>query len=240
MNHQSKTSPTRAAFRAAFPKTVPVLAGFAFLGIAFGILFTSKGYHPLFAPLMSFVCFCGSMQYVAITLLTAAFDPLAALILSITVNARHLFYGLSMLDTYHGMGKIKPLLIYLLCDESFSILTDKLPEGVDKKTYCFAVSILNYIYWGTASLIGGLAGHFLTKLDGFDTTGFDFVLTALFVVIFIDGCREKEKRIPAAIGVGCSILCLLIFGASDFIIPAMIAIGLALTVFMKVGERHDA
>ena len=237
---EEKTAERKAAWRAAFPKTLPVLAGFAFLGIAFGILLTSKGYHPLWAFVMSLVCFCGSMQYVALSLLAAAFDPLAALILSVTVNARHLFYGLSMLDTYRGMGKVKPLLIYLLCDETFSILADGIPENVDRKTYCAAVSVCNYIYWALASLTGGLLGYFLNRLDGFDTTGFDFVLTALFCVIFIDTCREKSKRSPAAIGVGCAVLCLMIFGPSDFIIPAMIAIGAALTIFMKVRERHDA
>ena len=235
-----KKSNLSAALRAAFPKTVPVLAGFSFLGIAFGILLSAKGYHPLWSLAMSLICFCGSMQYVALSLIAAAFDPLAALLLSLTVNARHLFYGISMLEKYRGMGKIKAFLIYTLCDESFSILSEDLPPDVDARSYCFFVSLLNYLYWAAASFVGGILGHFLAGMESFDTTGFDFVLTALFVVIFTDTCRAKEKRMPALIGVVCSVACLVIFGASDFIIPAMLAIAAALTVFMKVGEKHDA
>lgn len=230
----------RAAFRAAFPRTVPVLAGFMFLGIAFGILLTSKGYAILWAPLMSLVVFAGSMQYVAISLLCAAFDPLAALLLSLTVNARHIFYGISMLGRYKGMGKMKPFLIYTLCDETFSIVSSEIPEGVEPKKFYFAVSLLDYLYWASASLIGGVTGRILAGIEGFDTTGFDFVLTALFVVILIDSCREREKRIPAVIGIGCTLICLLIFGADHFIIPSMLAICIVLAVYIKLagGERH--
>ena len=231
----------KATLKAAFPKTVPVLAGFSVLGIAFGILLAAKGYHPLWALAMSLICFCGSMQYVTLSLIAAAFDPLAALLLSFTVNARHLFYGISMLEKYRGMGKIKAFLIYTLCDETFSILSEDIPQDVDGRAYCFFVSLLNYLYWAAASLVGGILGHFLAGVEGFDTTGFDFVLTALFVVIFTDTCRAREKRAPALIGVACSVVCLVIFGASDFIIPAMLAIAAALTIVMKTeGKKHDA
>ena len=229
---------TKKTLREAFVSCMPVLAGFAFLGIAFGILLVSKGYSAVWAIAMSFICFCGSMQYAAISLLCAAFDPLAALLLSIMVNARHIFYGLSFLEKYKGLGKCKPFLVYTLCDESFSILSAKLPDGVDEKQYYIFVSLFNYLYWGLATTVGAVAGQLLVRLEGFDTTGFDFVLTALFVVIFIDSVREKEKRIPAAIGVACSVGSLLIFGAGDFIIPAMAAIFAVLALYMKWGDKH--
>ncbi len=236
--------PWRRAFRIALPATLPVLAGFSFLGIAFGILLTSKGYGAVWAFLMSALAFGGSMQYVAVTLLCAAFDPMQAFLLSLTVNARHIFYGLAFLSEYRGMGKLKPLLICLLCDESFSILAGGLPREAQaegsRARYCFAVSLLNYIYWVSASLVGGILGALLTQVEGFDTTGFDFVLTALFVVILIDSCREKEKLLPAGIGILASVICLLIFGAEDFLLPSMAAIALLLMLVGKAGWVHDA
>ena len=151
----------RRALAAAFPHTLPVLAGFLVLGIAYGMLMLEKGYGPEWSVLMSAVAFCGSMQFVAITLLTTAFQPLEALILSLLVNARHLFYGLSMLDKYKGFGKVKGFLIYTLCDETFSIVSSSTPpEGVEPKYFYLSISLLDYLYWVTGTFLGGMLGDF--------------------------------------------------------------------------------
>lgn len=179
------------------------------------------------------------MQYAAVTLLTSAFDPLAALALSLMVNARHLFYGISMLGRYRGTGKIKPFLIFGLCDETFSILCSaQPPEGVDRQWFFFFVTLLDYLYWSAATLAGCVIGSLVT----FNTNGLDFVLTALFVVIFLGQWEQRRSRIPALVGVGCSILCLMVFGPDNFIIPAMIVILAVLTLMRKYleGEGEES
>ncbi len=222
--------------RAAFPHTLPVLAGFPFLGIAYGVLMASKGYGAFWSFAASACCFCGSMQFVAITLLTAAFDPLQAFLLTLLVNARHLFYGLSMLGRYRGAGRLKPALIYLLCDETFSInATTSAPEGVDKNRFYLCISLLNYLYWVGGTLLGGLLGNFVR----FDTTGLDFALTALFAVSFLSQWGEQKNRIPAVIGVGVSALCLAVFGPEHFILPAMAGILAVLLLLRPRLERKD-
>ena len=185
----------RAALRAAFPATIPVMTGFLCLGIAYGVLMQSKGYGPGWSVLMSAIAFGGSMQFVAITLLTTAFDPLQAFLLSVMVNARHMFYGLSLLDKYKGLGKVRPFLIYVLCDETFSLVsTLEPPEGVAGKDFYFWISLLDYLYWITGTALGGLAGNLIT----FDTTGLDFALTALFVVLFLEQWKKPENRPPGS------------------------------------------
>ncbi|WP_343209319.1 AzlC family ABC transporter permease [Anaerolentibacter hominis] len=226
----------KKAFRAAFPQTIPVLTGFAFLGIAYGVLMNTKGYGVLWSFLMSAVAFCGSMQFVAITLLTIPFNPLQAFLMSLMVNARHLFYGISMLKKYRGLGKIKGFLIYTMCDETFSIACSaEVPEGVDRKSFYFFISLLDYLYWIGGSVIGGLLGG----LVSFDTKGLDFVLTALFVVIFLNQWENRKNRLPAAIGVGISALCVILFGADQFIIPAMIGLLVCLTLLRKPLEKAE-
>jgi 4-azaleucine resistance transporter AzlC len=220
----------RAAFWAAFPHTLPVMTGFTFLGIAYGILMSSKGYGLVWTVLMSLFGFAGSAQYVAIVALTTVFNPVNALIMTLMINARHLFYGLSMLDRFVGTGKFKPYLIFGLCDETFSIVrTAEPPPGVDRSWFMFFITLLDHAYWVTGSAIGSLLGNLIT----FNTKGLDFVLTALFVVILIGQWKRTANRRPAAIGVLCSVLCLLIFGPSRFVIPAMLAILVVLTVFRK-------
>lgn len=217
----SRAARFKAAFAAAFPHTLPVLMGFACLGLAYGVLMASKGYNAWWSLLMSAVAFCGSMQYVAITLLTIAFDPLQAFIMSLMVNARHLFYGLSMLNKYRGIGRAGNILTYLLCDETFSIVCSvDPPKDVPAKDFYLMISLLDYAYWVIASFVGGLLGGLLT----FDLTGLDFVLTALILVLFLDKWEQKQNRPSALVGVIATILCLVIFGASNFIIPAMVLI----------------
>lgn len=209
------------ALRAAFPHTIPVLTGFLFLGIAYGVLMNAKGYGPLWSALMSAVAFCGSMQFVAITLLTTVFDPVQAVLLSFMVNARHLFYGIVMLEKYRGLGKTRIPLIYVLCDETFSLVsTVEPPEGVDKKSFYLSISLLDYLYWVGGTALGGLLGDFIP----FDTAGLDFALTALFVVLFMEQCKKRENRAAGLIGIGATAACLLAFGPDNLVIPAMLAI----------------
>lgn len=227
------------AFRAAFPRTLPVLTGYAFLGMAFGILMRTKGYGPLWSGLMSALAFGGSIQYAAVALLTTAFDPLQALLLSLMVNARHLFYGIAMLQKYRGAGRLKPALIFLLTDETFSVncAASVLP-GVKPAQFYFAASVLDYLYWVLASIAGGFLGGVLP----FDTTGIDFALTALFVVIWLEQLKQRENRIPAAVGACCSAACLWLFGAESFIIPSMVAIMALLLALAKPlgGSMEDS
>ena len=217
--------------RAAFPHTIPVLTGYLMLGMAYGILMQTKGYGPLWSGLMSAIAFCGSMQYAAITLLTTVFDPLQAFFLSLMVNARHLFYGVSMLKKYAGLGALRPLLIWWLTDETFSVLcTVDVPEGVERGPFYFWVSFLNYLYWVGGTLVGGLFGSFLT----FNTTGIDFALTALFVVLFIEQLKGKQQRISGVIGLVCTVAALAVFGADKMVIAAMVLI----LVCLLAGRRQ--
>lgn len=227
---REKTHPVGAAFRAAFPVTLPVLTGFLVLGLAYGVLMATKGYGPLWAGLFSAVAFCGSMQFVAITLLTTVFDPFQAFLLSLMVNARHIFYGLSLLEKYKGLGWKRWFCIYTLCDENFSLTsTVEPPEGVDRGTFFFAISLLDWLYWVVSSILGGVLGNFLT----FDTTGLDFALTALFVVLLLEQVSKRENRPAAAIGIGATVVSLLAFGADNLVIPAMVLI----LVVLLVGRR---
>lgn len=221
----------RHAFAQAFPHTIPVLTGFLVLGLTYGILMQTKGYGVLWAVLMSAVAFCGSMQFVAITLLTTGFHPVQAFILSILVNARHIFYGISMLDKYKGLGKIRGFLIYVLCDETFSITYSTTPKpGVNKKYFYFAISLLDYLYWITGTFLGSIAGNYIK----FSTKGMDFALTALFVVLFLEQWKVKENRLPACIGLAATTTSLVVFGSGNLVIPAMILI----LVVLLGGRKH--
>lgn len=215
----NKTNTAKAALRAAFPATVPVMTGFLVLGFAYGILMQTKGYGVVWATAMSALVLGGSIQYVAVTLLTTAFDPLQAFLLSLMVNARHLFYGLSLLDKYRGLGRVRPFLIFSLCDETFSMVsTLDVPEGVERKDFYFWISLLNYGYWVGATALGAVAGSHIP----FDTTGLDFALTALFVVLFLEQWKKRENRFPGAVGIGAAVVSAAVFGPDNLVIPAMV------------------
>ncbi len=215
---------------AAFPHTVPVLTGYLVLGMAYGVLMQAKGYGAIWAFLMSAVAFCGSMQFVAITLLTGAFDPVGAFLMSLMVNARHLFYGVSMLGKYRGMGWAKVPLVYTLSDETFSIVSSvEPPEGMRARDFYLAVSVLDYIYWVGGSVLGALAGKFIR----FDTTGLDFALTGLFVVLFIEQVKNPENRRSGVIGMACTVAALAVVGADKLVIPAMILVLVVLLLGRK-------
>ncbi len=220
----------KKAFVIAFPYTIPVLTGFLGLGAAYGILMQTKGYGFPWSVLMSAIAFCGSMQFVAINLLTTAFNPLFVVWMSLMVNARHVFYGISMLDKFRGLGKLRPFLILTLCDETFSVFsTVELPKGINRKYFYFVVSLLNYLYWVTGTFLGSLLGNIIT----FSTKGLDFVLTALFVVLFLEQWKLKANRLPGIIGLVSTVISLLIFGQNKLIIPAMFIILYVLMIGRK-------
>ena len=217
------------AFYTAFPYTVPICAGFVFLGIAYGIYMNTSGFNAAYPIVMSTTIFAGSMEFVAVNLLLGAFDPIRALALTLMVNARHLFYGISMLDKYNGTGRRKYYLIFGMCDESFSInCTTDIPEEVDKGWFMFFVTLLNHAYWVCGATIGGILG----PLVQFSTEGLEFVMTALFVVIFLEQWMKEKVHHSALLGLGISLLCLILFGGENFIIPAMLIIVACLT-FLK-------
>lgn len=224
----------KAALLAALPHTLPVLTGYLVLGAAYGILMDSKGFSLFWIILASVFIYAGSMQFVAVALLAAGFDPFGALLMTLAVNARHLFYGISMLNQYRGTGRMKPYLIFSLTDESFSILCSaKPPQGVEHKWFYFFISLLDHFYWITGSVIGGILG----SMVNFNTKGIDFVLTALFVVILINQWNSTSNHLPAIIGIVSAVLCRFIFGPSDFIIPAMICILFFVTILKTPLER---
>jgi len=225
------------ALKAAFPKTIPVLLGYVFLGIAFGVLLSEKQFSIIWALIMSLTIFAGSMQFVAIGLLTIAFNPIQTLIMTLLVNARHIFYGFSMLEPYADTGKFKPYLIFALSDETYSLLcSGEAPEGVDKKWYFFWVSALDQCYWVVGSLIGAIAGNFLP----FDSTGIDFTMTALFLVIFTEQWEKAKSKIPALAGLAVTVACRLVFGIDNFLIFSMLGIVLALIIFKRQIEKAES
>ena len=223
------------ALKAAFPNTVPILTGFLFLGISCGIYMTSSGF-PFWYPIISSVfVFAGSMEFVLVSLLLGAFDPLAAVLMTLMINARQLFYGISMLEKYKGTGKFKPYLIFGLCDESFSInCTIEPPKDVNKKYFMFFVTLLDQSYWVIGSAIGGLLGSVMS----FETRGIEFVMTAMFIVIFLEQWLKHKRHICELAGLFISVLCLILFGAKSFIIPSMIAIIIFLTSAKKLIDTN--
>lgn len=224
-------------FKAAFPYTIPVLTGYLFLGIAFGVLLSSKGYNVFWALLMSIIIFAGSMQFVAIDILTSPFNIIGTIILTLTINARHLFYGLSMLEKYKDMGKKKPYMIFSLTDETYSLLCGiNPPENVDKNQFYLFIALLNQLYWIMGSVIGAVAG----SLFKFNTVGIDFVMTALFVVIFVEQWEKTKNHIPAVAGIALTLISLLVFGTQNFIVGSMIAILIFLTLLrQQIGGKSD-
>lgn len=222
------------ALKTAFPKTIPIMTGFLFLGMAYGVYARTSGLSAAAPILMAAVVFAGSMEFVAVDMLCGAFDPLNAFLMAIMVNARHLFYGIAMLDKYKKTGKKRWYLIFGLCDESFSInCTTEVPDDVDCGWFYFWVTILDQLYWVSGAAIGSLAGGFIH----IELPGLDFVMTALLLVIFIDNWLKEKSHISSIIGVGAALICLLIFGSGGFIIPSMTVILIVLTVLRKPIEK---
>ena len=224
------------ALRAAFPHTIPIFAGFCFLGITYGIYMNVSGFSFWYPMVMSLTIFAGSVEFVAVNLLLGAFNPLQALAMTLMINARHLFYGISMLDRFRGTGLKKIYLIFGMCDETFSInYTAKIPEDVDRGWFMFFVTLLNHFYWVFGATLGGIFGSLIT----FSTEGLDFVMTAMFVVIFLEQWLKEERHTSSLLGIGISLLCLVAFGADNFIIPSMIAM-LGVLTLLRGGERQKS
>ena len=213
--------------RQAFLQSIPVLAGYVVLGIGFGILMRDAGYGVLWTAAMSLFIYAGSLQYVGVGLLTGGASVLTTAITSLMVNARHLFYSISMIDKYKDAGQYKPYMIFALTDETYSLLCDGMtPSGVDTNQYRFLVSIFNHSYWVTGSVIGSLLGAVLP----FSTEGIEFSMTALFVAAFTEQWLTTKDHVPALTGLICTLLCLIVFGKDNFLIPAMLLITLVLTL----------
>jgi len=231
MEQQSKY---RKAFVTAFPYTIPIFAGFIFLGMAYGIYMHTSGFSFWYPMLMSLTIFGGSLEFVAVTMLLSSFAPLQTLFMALLIQARHLFYGISMLNKFKGLGWKKFYLIFGMCDESFSInYSAKIPEDVDKGWFMFFVTLLNHFYWVAGATLGGLLGEHIH----FNTEGLDFVMTALFVVIFLEQLLKEKKHYTAIIGLLVSAGCLFYFGADGFMLPTMAAILFLLTIFRRPIEK---
>ena len=226
----------KAAFFAAFPNTIPIFAGFLFLGIAYGIYMNQSGFKFYYPMFMSFIIFAGSVEFATVSWLLGSFDPVNIFFLTLMINARHLFYGLSMLEKYNILGWKKLYLIYGMCDESFSInATVDVPKDIDRGWFMFFVTMLNQIYWVAGATIGGIFGSFIP----FDTKGIEFVMTALFVVIFLENWLKEKGHSASVIGLFISFICLIIFKGTNFIIPSMIIILSVLTLLRGRLEKHE-
>jgi len=225
------------ALKTAFPFTIPIFAGFWFLGLAYGIYMNVSGFNFLYPMFMSLTIFGGSLEFVAVTMLLAPFAPIQCLIMTLIIQARHLFYGISMLDKFRGLGWKKFYLIFGMCDETFSInYTADIPADVDRGWFMFFVTLLNHFYWFSGATIGGLVGSLLN----FNTTGLDFVMTAMFVVIFMEQWLKEKNHCTAFIGLVSTILCRVLFGVDGFMIPTMLCILVCLTAFKGFLERKGA
>jgi 4-azaleucine resistance transporter AzlC len=226
----------KKALKAAFPYTIPIFAGFWFLGLAYGIYMNVSGFSFVYPMMMSLIIFGGSLEFVAVEMLLSPFAPVQTLIMTLLIQARHLFYGISMLGKFKDMGWKKFYLIFGMCDETFSInYTAKIPDDVDKGWFMFFVTLLNHFYWVSGATIGGLVG----SLIHFDTNGISFVMTAMFVVIFMEQWLKEKHHISAYIGLGASLACLVLFGADSFMIPTMVMIITLLAVFRKPLEKME-
>lgn len=226
----------KSAFKVAFPLTLPVLTGYLFLGMAYGILMNDHGFSILWTILMSAIVFAGALQYAAVTLLASTFNPLLAFLLALLVNIRHLFYGISMLDRYKGL-KGKTFMIFGMADEAFSInVAHKVPKDQDPSAFYFATTILCYGYWQLSTISGHLLAFFIPD----SIKGLDFVLTALFFVMFLNQWKTKDHRKYLVVGVLMTVLALGLFGKTNFLMGAMVFILIALFMMKdKKGEAHD-
>ena len=226
----------KKTFKAAFTATIPIFIGFLFTGLAYGVYMNAKGFNYIYCTLMSIIVCAGALQFVGVEFLVSAFNPVYAFIMSVMINARHLFYSISMLDKYKDTGLKKPIMIFALCDETFSInISAKLSEDMDEKLYYFYVTCIVYFYWIFSSFVGGLLGGFIN----IDVTGIDFILTALFFVTFINQLIDSKQYAASFIGLISSLICLIVFGKDNFIIPAMAVILIILTVFRSKFEKKE-
>ena len=226
----------KKAFRKAFPFTIPVLTGYLFIGIAFGVMYAEKGYSFLWAILMSVMVYAGSGQYLAVNFFVPGISFVQVIFLTFMVNVRHIFYGISLLEKFNKMGIKRWYMIFGLTDETYSLLcTTNVPKDVDENKFLFAISVMDHSYWVLGSAIGAIAGTVLP----INSEGIDFAMTALFVVIFIEQWMDRKNRVPEIIGVIVAIVALILFGASNFVLPAMLAIVALLFVGRKKLDKEE-
>ena len=224
-------------WKRALIHTLPVMAGYVVLGLGFGILLRVAGYGALWALAMAVFMFAGSMQYVGVSLIASGTPLLTVALTTLMVQARHLFYGISMIDRYRGAGPKKLYLMHALTDETYSLICNShLPDFADAHSYYFAVSLLNHLYWIAGCMLGSLAGAILP----FSSEGVDFAMTALFVTVFVEQWLSDKEHRPALIGLGATLLCLLVFNSDSFLIPAMVLILLSLALLKKPIEAKEA
>lgn len=216
-------------------KTLPVMAGYMVLGMGFGILLKVNGYGAWWAFLMSLFIYAGSMQYVSIPLITGGASFISIAITTLMVNARHLFYGISMIHKYKGAGIKKLYLMHALTDETYSLVCTDNNAEAERHGYYLIISLLNHCYWMIGSVLGALIGGLIK----FDAKGIDFSMTALFVTVFVEQWMSTKEHRPALIGIGASVICLLLFGSEHFLIPAMIAITMILTAIRRLLEKGE-
>lgn len=227
----------RRALRAAFPHTIPVMAGYLALGIAYGLMMSSIGLNALWSGLMSLTIYAGSGQILAVSLISAAASLTQAALLTLVLHFRHFFYGLSLLSQFRETGWRKPYLIFGLTDETYAILTaTQVPPEVPAPDFYFAITLLDQLYWVTGSVLGGTIGSLIT----FSTEGVDFAMTALFVVLLVEQLKKGENRLPALVGLACALVSLALLGADRFLIPALIGLTAFLLVFRPRLERKEA
>lgn len=226
----------KRAFKKAFPYTIPVLTGYLFIGIAFGVMYAEKGYSFLWAILMSIMVYAGSAQYLGVNFFVPGFSFIQVIFLTLMVNIRHVFYGLSLLNKFNNMGKKRWYMIFGLTDETYSLLcTTRVPDEVDEEKFLFAVTLMNQCYWITGSALGGLAGNLIP----FNSEGIDFAMTALFVVIFVEQWMEQHNRIPALVGLAAAFAGLQIFGPDQFVLPSILIIVAILLLSRKKLSREE-
>ncbi len=233
MEHEPTKNKISSAFRYAFPKTTPILFGFLFLGLSYGIYMYSMGFSWGYTLALSALIYAGSMEFVTVAMLLSPFDPVSAFLITLMVNGRHIFYGLSMLEVYRNTGWLKPYLIFGMCDESFSInYTSQIPLGVSKGWIYFFVTLLNQLYW----VVGSIIGNLFASVISFDGKGLEFVLTALFIVLAIEQYKIQRNLISSSIGLVIPGIALWIFGSEHFMIPAMIGIVVILSLLRNTME----
>ena len=230
----------KKTIKAAYITSLPVMAGYIVLGTGFGVLLSAKGYSFWWALLMCVTIFAGSMQYVGVSILASGASVISTVIMTIMVQARHIFYGISMIENYRDMGWRKWYAAFGLTDETYSLLVTnpELPDGADRRDFNFLVTLFNQCYW----IIGGVLGALLESNLSFNSAGIEFSMTALFVSIFVEQWDKADNPIPALLGLAVSFICLLIFGADRFLIPAMIAISIGLFLVRKKiegGQEND-
>lgn len=224
-------------YRVIIKKTMPVMAGYIVLGIGFGLLLKVNGYGLVWALAMSLFIYAGALQYVGVSLLASSASLITVAITSLMINARHLFYGITMIKPYKGAGVKKGYMIHALTDETYSLVcTGDVPEGFEPHNYYFLVSLFDQFYWVLGSVIGSIIGSLIT----WDMTGLDFSMTALFITVMVEQWMKEKEHKPAIIGLCSSIACVVLFGPSNFIVPDMIIIIVLLSIFRKRIEKEEA